>query len=83
MAEEPQEMQKRMHALGLEQIVVLKTMLYEIEQYELACIQAKPEKVLEDHRLKCEVALANYLDKKRELAELVRKWSTSQTNRKA
>jgi hypothetical protein len=65
----------------MEQIVLQKTLNHEVEQYELACLQAKPEAVLEDHRIKCEVVLANFLDKKRELAELSRKWSLIQARR--
>lgn len=83
MAESPRDMQMQMHGLGMEQIVLMKVFNHEVEQYELACLQAKPEVVLEDHRLKCEVALANLLDKKRELAELTRKWTVAQAGRRA
>lgn len=83
MAESLQDMKMRMHALGLEQIVLMKTLDREMEQYELGCLQGKAEVALEDHRLRCEVALANLLDKKRELAELTLEWSVAQARRGA
>lgn len=83
MADDLNKMQMDMHTLGLEQVVLMKTLNQEVEQYELACLQTKAEVVLEDHRLRCEVALANLLDKKRALAELVRRWSIAQASRRA
>lgn len=81
MTDDLNKMQLEMHSLGMEQIALQKTLNHEVEQYELACLQGKDKAVLEDHYLRSSVTFERFMDKKRELAELARRWSLAQANR--
>lgn len=69
------ELQLAMHAVGVECLVLQKTLDHAVEMYELAILQGKDPSVIDDHYLRSSVAFEQVLDKKRELAELSRKWA--------
>ena len=80
--EELVAMAKQMHAIGLQQVLLQKTLAAEVDQFELAALQGKDPKVIEDHYIRCSVAFEGLMDKKRQLADLTRKWAIAKTGGK-
>lgn len=83
MADDLNKMQLEMHSLGVEQLMLQKALNHEVDQYELQCLQGKDPKVCEDQYIRATVAFERLMDKKRELAELARRWTLTQTGRRA